>query len=160
VEPVEAPQVTETEVESLTKLLTADPTAIDPATLEAAELVPTEPLPEGGELPEANPESVVSAVTETITEDNARSSAEEFAAAPRALGDGKKSGLSDLEKAGLLALGALAVGAIIKNTARPLPRPPSRPWAPAKLASCRTPATASSCSSPTAPTGCSRTTTP
>ncbi len=54
-------------------------------------------------------------MTEVITEDTARTSAEEFAAAPVAMADGKKSGLSKLEKAGLLVLGALAVGAIIKN---------------------------------------------
>ena len=34
------------------------------------------------------------------------------------MAEGKKSGLSDLEKAGLLVLGALAVGAIIKNNRR------------------------------------------
>ena len=38
-------------------------------------------------------------VTETLTDANTRTSAQEFAAAPKALGDGKKSGLSDLEKA-------------------------------------------------------------
>ncbi|HLQ18349.1 MAG TPA: OmpA family protein, partial [Tabrizicola sp.] len=113
--PVEAPVVTETEVESLTQLLTADPTAINPTALEAAALVPTEPLAEGQALPEPEPENLVATVTETITDQTARSSAEEFAAAPKVLGDGKKSGLSDLEKAGLLVLGALAVGAIIKN---------------------------------------------
>lgn len=114
-EPVEAPVVTETEVESLTQLLTTDPTAINPTTLEAASLVPAEPLAEGEALPEPAADNLVATVTETITDANARSSAEEFAAAPTALGDGKKSGLSDLEKAGLLVLGALAVGAIIKN---------------------------------------------
>lgn len=118
-EPVEAPVVTETEVESLTQLLTADPTAIDPSTLAAAGLVAAAPAEEGTAeataVPEADPASLVADVTETLTEANTRTSAQEFAAAPKALGDGKKSGLSDLEKAGLLVLGALAVGAIIKN---------------------------------------------
>jgi outer membrane protein OmpA-like peptidoglycan-associated protein len=116
VEPVEAPVVSETEVESLTQLLTADPNAVDPTALEAAELVTAAPAEgEAAVLAEPDPEALVAAVTETITEDTARTSAEEFAAAPKVLGDGKKSGLSDLEKAGLLVLGALAVGAIIKN---------------------------------------------
>jgi outer membrane protein OmpA-like peptidoglycan-associated protein len=114
-EPVEAPVVTEAEVESLTQLLTADPTAIDPSSLAAAELVTATPSEDATAIAEADPASLVAEVTETITEETARTSAEEFAAAPRALGDGKKSGLSDLEKAGLLVLGALAVGAIIKN---------------------------------------------
>ncbi|MBN8633300.1 MAG: OmpA family protein, partial [Rhodobacterales bacterium] len=119
VEPVEAPVVSETEVESLTELLTADPTAIDPSTLAAAGLVAAAPAEDGAAeatvVPEADPASLVADVTETLTEANTRTSAQEFAAAPKALGDGKKSGLSDLEKAGLLVLGALAVGAIIKN---------------------------------------------
>ncbi len=114
--PVDAPEVTESEVESLTQLLTADPTAIDPATLGAAELVKSAPTAEGtAPILEADPAALVAAVTETITDRNARASSEEFAAAPTALSGGKKSGLSDLEKAGLLVLGALAVGAIIKN---------------------------------------------
>jgi outer membrane protein OmpA-like peptidoglycan-associated protein len=115
VEPVEAPQVSESEVESLTDLLTADPTSIDVGNLAAAELVTAAPAEEGAVVAEADPASLVAQVTETITEETARSSAEEFRAAPVALGDGRKSGLSDLEKAGLLVLGALAVGAIIKN---------------------------------------------
>ena len=119
VEPVEAPVVTETEVESLTQLLTADPTAIDPSSLAAAGLVAAAPAEDGAAeataVPEADPASLVADVTETLTEANTRTSAQEFAAAPKALADGKKSGLSDLEKAGLLVLGALAVGAIIKN---------------------------------------------
>jgi outer membrane protein OmpA-like peptidoglycan-associated protein len=118
-EPVEAPVVSEAEVESLTQLLTADPTAIDPSSLAAAELVAAPPAEgesaDATPVPEADPASLVAEVTETLTEANTRTSAQEFAAAPVALADGKKSGLSDLEKAGLLVLGALAVGAIIKN---------------------------------------------
>lgn len=114
--PVEAPVVSETEVESLTELLTSDPTAIDPAAIAAAELVTNAPQAEGAApIVEADPADLVATVTETITDANVRSSAQEFAAPPVALAEGKKSGLSDLEKAGLLVLGALAVGAIIKN---------------------------------------------
>lgn len=114
-DPVDAPVVSEAEVESLTQLLTADPTAIDPSSLAAAELVTAAPSEDAAEIAKADPASLVADVTETLTEANTRTSAQEFAAAPKALAGGKKSGLSDLEKAGLLVLGALAVGAIIKN---------------------------------------------
>ena len=115
--PVDAPTVTETEVQSLTDLLTADPTVIDPASLAAAGLVTDAPAAADGTvtLAEPDPAALVADVTQTITQDSVRSSAQEFAAAPVALSSGKKSGLSDLEKAGLLVLGGLAVGAIIKN---------------------------------------------
>lgn len=56
-------------------------------------------------------------VTETtVTEANTRSSFEEFAGAPKLVEGGKKkSGLSDLEKAGLLALGAIVVGKVLSD---------------------------------------------
>ncbi len=113
-EPVAAPVVSETEVESLTQLLTADPTVIDPAGVAAAELV-TAPPAEGMAIAPANADDLIAAVTQTITEDQVRSSSQEFAAAPVAMAEGKRSGLSNLEKAGLVVLGALAVGAIIKS---------------------------------------------
>jgi outer membrane protein OmpA-like peptidoglycan-associated protein len=54
-------------------------------------------------------------IEEIVSEESARTSDEEFSAAPVAVEGGKKSGLSDLEKVGLLALGALVVGAIINE---------------------------------------------
>ncbi len=57
----------------------------------------------------------VAVVSEVISADTTRSSDQEFAAAPVAVSGGKKSGLSDLEKVGLVALGALVVGAVINN---------------------------------------------
>lgn len=52
----------------------------------------------------------------TVTAEEARSSFEEFAAAPQLVDGGKKkSGLSDLEKVGLIALGALVVGSVLKD---------------------------------------------
>jgi outer membrane protein OmpA-like peptidoglycan-associated protein len=113
-EPVAAPVVSEAEVESLTQLLTADPTVIDPAAVAAAGLV-TAPPAEGMAIAPADADDLIAAVTQTITEDQVRSSSQEFAAAPVALAEGKRSGLSNLEKAGLVVLGALAVGAIIKS---------------------------------------------
>jgi outer membrane protein OmpA-like peptidoglycan-associated protein len=119
-EPVDAPVVSEAEVESLTQLLTGDPTAIDAGSLAAAATIAAtdpnaEPAADGTVAPPVNPDDLIGSVTETVTEDSVRTSSEEFAAAPRRRDDGRRSGLSDLEKAGLLVLGALAVGAIIKN---------------------------------------------
>ncbi|MBL4916249.1 OmpA family protein [Szabonella alba] len=62
-------------------------------------------------------------VTETeITEENTRSSDEEFAPArtETAESDDRDEGMSDLERFGLVALGALAVGAVLKNGDRVL----------------------------------------
>lgn len=53
--------------------------------------------------------------TETVTEADTRTSSENFSAAPATVSPGKKSGLSDLEKVGLVALGALAIGAMLKG---------------------------------------------
>jgi outer membrane protein OmpA-like peptidoglycan-associated protein len=113
---VDTPAVTETEVESLTQLLTIDPTVIDPEALAAAETITAAPAAEDGlRLAPADPDTLIAAVTETITAEGVRSSAEEFAAPPVSLAEGKKSGLSNLEKAGLVVLGALVVGSIIKS---------------------------------------------
>lgn len=58
-------------------------------------------------------------ITETVTEAESRSSDEEFTTratdSPEVRSDSSGSDLSTLEKGGLLALGALAVGAIINN---------------------------------------------
>ncbi|OZB18131.1 MAG: hypothetical protein B7X55_05345 [Rhodobacterales bacterium 34-62-10] len=57
--------------------------------------------------------------TEVVTEAGTRSSDEEFAATARGTeAQSDSNGLSNLEKAGLLALGALAVGAIVQNGQR------------------------------------------
>ncbi|OZA03500.1 MAG: hypothetical protein B7Y02_16645, partial [Rhodobacterales bacterium 17-64-5] len=53
--------------------------------------------------------------TETVTLDETRKSSQDFAAAPVQVAPGKKSGLSDLEKVGLVALGALVIGTMINN---------------------------------------------
>ncbi len=70
-----------------------------------------------GESAEASTDGEVN--TETVTEAEARSSDQEFTTTatdtPEARADSGGSGLSSLEKGGLLALGALAVGAIINN---------------------------------------------
>ncbi|MDF1707919.1 MAG: OmpA family protein [Paracoccaceae bacterium] len=75
--------------------------------------------------PAAEAEAESEVTTEVLTEQDVRSSDEEFAApaissaaAPQAVEADRDSGLSNLEKAGLLALGALAVGAIMSNGQR------------------------------------------
>ena len=126
--PVEVPVVTEAEVETLGELL-ATPDVLDPTALGAAATLvpdagqeaeagtssaepPSDPLPLA-DIP-TSPDAVTSVIT-VLGEEDTRSSSEEFAAAPVAVAPGKKDRLSDLEKVGLFALGALAIGAIIKG---------------------------------------------
>jgi outer membrane protein OmpA-like peptidoglycan-associated protein len=126
--PVEVPVVTEAEVETLGELL-ATPEVLDPTELVAAATLvpdagqeaeagtssaepPSDPLPLA-DIP-TSPDAVTSVIT-VLGEEDTRSSSEEFAAAPVAVAPGKKDRLSDLEKVGLFALGALAIGAIIKG---------------------------------------------
>ncbi|MBI1172116.1 OmpA family protein [bacterium] len=52
---------------------------------------------------------------ETVTQADTRASNQDFKPAPVEVAPGKKTGLSDLEKVGLVALGALAIGAIING---------------------------------------------
>ncbi|MBE2277165.1 MAG: OmpA family protein, partial [Rhodobacteraceae bacterium] len=80
----------------------------------AGSAAPAEGAESGEAAPAAAPEPVA-VTTEVVTAESARTSDEEFAAAPTVVSEGKKSGLSDLEKVGLLALGALVVGAVINE---------------------------------------------
>ena len=113
---VDTPVISETEVESLTQLLTVDPTAIDPESLAAAAITAPPPAEDGTvAVAPADTGALISAVTETIAPEAVRTSGQEFSAAPVTVAEGKKSGLSNLEKAGLVVLGALVVGSIIKS---------------------------------------------
>ncbi|MDO9527217.1 MAG: OmpA family protein [Gemmobacter sp.] len=87
-------------VDALNSLLTDEGDDTGPAPPAAAEV---------GADPAAD------ATVTTITEADARSSTEEFSDAPVVVGENRRSGLSNLEKVGLVALGALAVGAILNN---------------------------------------------
>lgn len=130
IEPVDVPVVSEEAAVSLESILAA-PTvteesaaeddaaeaeiAAEPAVPEAAVVaLSTSGGAEGSETaaPAADPVAVVS---EVISESMTRTSDQEFAPAPVAVSKGKKSGLSDLEKVGLLALGALVVGSVINQ---------------------------------------------
>ena len=84
-----------------------------------------EAAPTDGAAPAAPAAGEAEVTTEVVTEQDVRSSDEEFAApaansaaAPQAEARDDDKGLSNLEKAGLLALGALAVGAIMSNGQR------------------------------------------
>ena len=106
-EPVEVPEVTQ---EAETGLDEAIDLGGDTPVADAGENVdPPDAGVDAGDTPDAD------VTEEVITEDDVRGSGEEFADAPTEVAPGKKSGLSDLEKVGLIALGALAVGSIINS---------------------------------------------
>ena len=111
--PVEAPEVTEEAVQTLTDLLTGEgnATADMVATGQPFAAVDTTPLPADA-APSAD---AVASTSEVLTEGAIRRATEEFSAAPQVVAPGKKNKLSDLEKAGLVVLGALAVGTIINH---------------------------------------------
>jgi outer membrane protein OmpA-like peptidoglycan-associated protein len=122
---VDAPKPTQDAVQSLDSAIaivpaddagtvTADQPVAAPV-VAAAEVATQAPKP--GTKPAQQAPSPDAVVTEqTVTKADTRSSAQEFAAAPAVTADGKKkTGLSDLEKVGLIALGALVVGEILKG---------------------------------------------
>ena len=110
--PVEAPEVSEEEIKTLTDLLSGETTATD----TAEPSVPFASAESGLQAPDAAPSAdAVTANSVVLTEDSVRRATEEFAAAPQVVSPGKKNKLSDLEKAGLVVLGALAVGTIINH---------------------------------------------
>ena len=120
VEPVDVLVPTQTEVETLSTLLSEPEAGVDPAILGAAAALATTAAVVAGADPvpladQPISEDAVTSVTELLTEQSARASTQEFAAAPVAVAAGKKNRLSDLEKVGLVVLGALVVGAIINE---------------------------------------------
>ena len=115
VTPVEAPIPSEAEVETLSTILSTGDIAAGSAPAAAALVEESAGGSGKKQLDAPAPADAVAAVTEVLTDQNARTSTQEFNRAPVSVGDGKKSGLSDLEKVGLVALGALVVGAIINE---------------------------------------------
>ena len=112
----EAP--TDEAVETLSELL-ATPEGVDPAALgEAAALAPVV-VTEGEPVVITEAPDATDVIVQEITAETTRTSAEDFAApasanlAAAAAASNDDGGLTDLQKFGLVALGALAVGAII-----------------------------------------------
>ncbi|MBA4352361.1 MAG: hypothetical protein C0427_14090 [Rhodobacter sp.] len=112
----EAP--TDEAVETLSELL-ATPEGVDPAALgEAAALAPVV-VTEGEPVVITEAPDATDVIVQEITAETTRTSAEDFAApasanlAAAAAASNDDDGLTDLQKFGLVALGALAVGAII-----------------------------------------------
>ena len=112
---VDAPVATEEAVTTLETALDA-PAAPDAVVTDTPVAAATTETPPDGTLPaDQAPSADATVTTEVVTATDTRSSAEEFAAAPVMVAPGKKNGLSDFEKVGLVALGALAIGAIING---------------------------------------------
>ena len=110
--PVEVVEPEEAEIEALGEII-GDPATSDASTIEAA-ATPEVALGEEPVLPSETDTSPDATVTEEVlSEEDTRSATQEFDAAPTEVAPGKKSGLSNLEIAGLAILGTLAIGAIL-----------------------------------------------
>ncbi|WP_376874984.1 OmpA family protein [Albirhodobacter sp. R86504] len=108
--PVDAPIVSEAEKDALSNLLTLGASPDRGATAGAQPVAAGDAARDASDAPQA-----VTATTQTVTADDIRSATEEYEAAPQTVAPGQKNRLSNLEKAGLLGLGALVVGSILKN---------------------------------------------
>ena len=112
---VEAPVPTEQAVTTLEAALDQpDSPAVTVADAPIAAANP-EPTAEGTMPADAPAPADAVVTTEVVTADDTRASTQEFSAAPATVAPGKKTGLSDFEKVGLVALGALVIGAIING---------------------------------------------
>ena len=113
---VDAPEPTEEAVETLETALDTPVETGDAAVEPDVEADIGEAVTADGTLPaDAEPSDEATVTTEVVTEEDSRASDEEFDAAPATVAPGKKTGLSDFEKVGLLALGALVIGAMING---------------------------------------------
>ena len=115
--PVEAPVPDPEAVNTLARVLQAPPATEDSPDQPVSETVAAADPADLKSAPKADapPPDGVTVTTETVTTTVTRSSSQEFHPAPVKLGKDKKSGLSDLEKVGLVALGALVIGAMIND---------------------------------------------
>ena len=113
---VDAPEPTEEAVDTLETALDTPVETGDAAVEPDVEADTGEAVTADGTLPaDAEPSDEATVTTEVVTEEDSRASDEEFDAAPATVAPGKKTGLSDFEKVGLLALGALVIGAMING---------------------------------------------
>ena len=115
--PVEALVVEPQAVSALAEVLAEpqSPTqdAVEPTVAVAAATEPVDIMtPPQADAP---PPVGVTVTTQTVTNTVTRTSSQEFQSAPVKIGTDKKSHLSDLEKVGLVALGALVIGAMIND---------------------------------------------
>lgn len=111
--PVEVVVPDQAQVDALDEAI-ADPATTDPTAIDA--VAATDPAGTDTTLPADTATSSEATVTdEVLTEDDTRASTQEFEQAPKATTKGKKSGLTDLETAGLVVLGTLVVGALLSN---------------------------------------------
>ena len=104
--------------EAVTTLETAldQPASADQTPTDAPVAAAKVKRPKAGTLPADQPTPPNATVTtEVLTNENTRSSKQEFSPTPAIVTPGKKTGLSDFEKVGLVALGALVIGAIING---------------------------------------------
>ena len=114
--PVEAPVPEPEAVDTLASVL-ANPEPTPDAPMAPAMQVAAADVADLTTAPEADapPPADVTVTTETVTTTVTRTSYQEFDTAPVRIGTDKKSHLSDLEKVGLVALGALVIGAMIND---------------------------------------------
>ena len=112
------PDVAPEAIENLGELLAAPAATDDPALVPeviAAPLLEAAAIPLAPEASQrANPDAPA-VLEQLLTAEDTRSSTEEFAARPGVEPGRRRDGLSDLEKVGLVALGAILVGAVLNN---------------------------------------------
>ncbi len=116
--PIDAPEVSATEQDTLSTLLAApaDPSGEAAAPLAAPVDAPiaagTPPAPLADQPVDT---AAVASTTTVVTAETQRSAAQEFKAPPQEVAPGKKTGLSDLEKVGLFVLGAVVIGSVLNQ---------------------------------------------
>ena len=113
---IEAPVPTDEALQTLEAALDTPTASEEPVEAPNVDATPVVVDGDAGQLPaDLKPSDEATVTTEVVTEGDSRDSTEEFDAAPATVAPGKKTGLSDFEKVGLIALGALVIGAIIKG---------------------------------------------
>ena len=113
---IEAPVPTDEALQTLEAALDTPTASEEPVEAPDVDATPVVVDGDAGQLPaDLKPSDEATVTTEVVTEGDSRDSTEEFDAAPATVAPGKKTGLSDFEKVGLIALGALVIGAIIKG---------------------------------------------
>ncbi len=107
-------------IKRVAKLAPVESVALDAAQIDAlGDILGTPAGTDAAAIGAVTAEKTDAVVTEEVlTQDDTRSATEEFDAVPTEVAPGKKSGLSNLEIAGLAVLGTLAVGVLLKDHKR------------------------------------------